>query len=317
MSKSCKQIHKEIFASRAMLNHSVCARCESFDEVNDRLNMVQAQLSALTSMLEASKATGTAPRSSSANDIHIDARPEQNRRSSCPTLLNHSAGDRIVPGGFVIREEGTLNERYYGPWTLDYECRNFNRDVSSSDTSSASNLLHKFQRALESTPVDLPTPQTRQGQNSERLLPKVFLSVIVEHFVNQADFCTDIFLKKSLDAAVDRVYSDSRDPLHEAWAVCLDLIFLFVLGAEQPLRAADHTQPLFDAVDSAIGKQQLFISGRLIAVQTLALLVSAHLNTLRTLHSRLQPTPPPPVGLPLSTPTCFWSDSSALTIRTY
>lgn len=286
MSKSCKRIHEEIFASRAMLNRCVSARCESFDEVNDRLNMVQAQLSALTSMLEASKATSTLSRSSSANDVHIDAGPEPNRRSSCPTLLDYSAGDR----GFVIREEGTLNERYYGPWTLDHECRNFNRDVSSSDNSSAPNLLHKFQRALESTPADLPAPQTRQGQNSERLLPKVFLSVMVEHFVNQADFCTDIFLKKSLDAAVDRVYSDSRDPLHEAWAVCLDLIFLFVLGAEQPLRAADHTQPLFDAVDSAIGQQQLFISGRLIAVQTLALLVSAHFT--HTLHSCLQPGTP-------------------------
>lgn len=296
MSKSCKQIHEEIFASQAVLNGCVCTRCESFDEVNDRLNMVQAQLSALTSMLEASKGTGTLSRSSSANDVHFDAEPEPNRRSSCPTLLDHSVGDRVVPGGFVIREEGTLNERYYGPWTLDHECRNFNRDVSSSDNSSAQNLLRKFQRALESTPADLPTPQTSQGQNSERLLPKVFLSVMVEHFVNQADFCTDIFLKKSLDAAVDRVYSDSRDPLHEAWAVCLDLIFLFVLGAEQPLRAADHTQPLFDAVDSAIGKQQLFISGRLIAVQTLALLVSAHLT--HTLHSRLQPRPPPPRGGP-------------------
>lgn len=238
--------------------------------------MVQAQLSALTSMLEASKATG--PHSSSANDAYKESRPEHNRSASCPTLFDHDAGDRIIPAGFVIREEGTLNERYYGPWTLDHECRNFNHYVSSSNISVVPNLLQKFQRALDITPVDLPAPQSRQGQNSERLLPKVFLSVMVEHFVNQADFCTDIFLRKSLDAAVEKVYSDSTDPLHEAWAVCLDLIFLFVLGAEQPLRATDHTQPLFDAVDSAIGKQQLFMAPRLIAVQTLALLVSAYIN---------------------------------------
>lgn len=266
-------------------------RCESFDEVNDRLNMVQAQLSALTSMLEASKATG--PRNLSTNDAYTGSRPEHNRRASCPTVLDHDAGDRIVPGGFVIREEGTLNERYYGPWTLDHECRKFNRDVSSSNISAGPSLLQRFQRALDSTPVDLPSPPSRQGQSSERLLPKVFLSVMVEHFVDQADFCTDIFLRTSLNAAVDRVYSDSRDSLHEAWAVCLDLIFLFVLGAEQPLRAADHTQPLFDAVDSAIGKQQLFMAPRLVAVQTLALLVSSCLSHL----------PPPPTLLPLSTST--------------
>lgn len=252
--------------------------------------MVQAQLSALTSMLEASKATG--PHGLPASDTYTGAKPEHNRRASCPTLLEHDAGDHVVPGGFVIREEGTLNERYYGPWTLDHECRNFNRDVSSSNIPAMPNLLQKFQRALESTPVDLPSPTTRQGQNSERLLPKVFLSVMVEHFVSQADFCTDIFLRKSLDAAVNRAYSDSRDPLHEAWAVCLDLIFLFVLGAEQPLQAADHTQPLFDAVDSAIGKQQLFMAPRLIAVQTLALLVSSCLRTFT--HRSYYPTNHPP-----------------------
>lgn len=251
--------------------------------------MVQAQLSALTSMLEASKATG--PRTFPANDANVGARPKHNRRASCPTLLEHNAGERIVSGGFVIREEGTLNERYYGPWTLDHECRSFSRDVSSSNISITPNLLQKFQRALDSTPVDLTAPQARQGQNSERLLPKVFLSVMVEHFMNQADFCTDIFLRKSLDDAVEKLYSNSRDPLHEAWAVCLDLIFLFVLGAEQPLRAADHTQPLFDAVDSAIGKQQLFMAPRLIAVQTLALLVSGHLNHILG---------PSPTGVPAS-----------------
>ena len=240
--------------------------------------MVQAQLSALTSMLEASGATRTEPRGSFVNDASINARPGHIRRASCPNLLERDAGDQVIAGGFVIREEGTLNERYYGPWTLDHECRNFNSDVSSSNNAAAPNLLQRFQRALESTPADLPSTHTKHGQNSERLLPKVFLSVMVEHFVNQADFCTDIFLKKSLDAAVDKVYSDSGDPLHEAWCVCLDLIFLFVLGAEQPLRAADHTQPLFDAVDSAIGKQQLFMAPRLISVQTLALLVSAHLS---------------------------------------
>jgi hypothetical protein len=257
-------------------------RCESFDEVNDRLNLVQAQLSALTSMLEASRVAGSATHTTTSptNDASMSARSDNTRRASCSSLLERDAGDRIVPGGFVIREEGTLNERYYGPWTLDHECRTFNRDVSSFNISAAPNLLQRLQRALENTPADLPSTQTKQGQNSERMLPKVFVSVMVENFVNQADFCTDIFLKKSLDDAVERVYSDSKDALHEAWAVCLDLIFLFVLGAEQPLRAADHTQPLFDAVESAISKQQLFMAPRMIAVQTLALLVSAHFSSL-------------------------------------
>lgn len=277
---------------RAMLNKPRHPRCESFDEVNDRLNMVQAQLSALTSMLEASKSVGTGSRSSPTNDPSINPKPDSHRRASCPNLLNRDPGDRIVPGGFVIREEGTLNERYYGPWTLDHECRNFCHGISSND-SVVPSLLHRFQRALESTPVDLPSPKARQGQNTERLLPKVFHSVMVEHFVDQADFCTDIFLRTSLATALDTVYSDSRDPLREAWAVCLDLIFLFVLGAEQPLRAADHTQPLFDAVDSAISKQQLFMAPRLVAVQTLALLVSAHLShSLVSLPARPHPLAP-------------------------
>src|SRR4051812_23234058 len=163
-------------------------------------------------MLEASKATG--PRNSPSNDTFSGLRREENRRASCPAFPDHDVSNRAVPGGFVIREEGTLHERYYGPWTLDAECRDFNSDVSSSHISASPDLLQGFQRALESTPVDLPSPPARQGQSTERLLPKVFLSVMVEHFFDQMDFCTDIFLKKTLDAAVDRVYSESRDALH-------------------------------------------------------------------------------------------------------
>lgn len=276
--------------------------------------MVQAQLSALTSMLESSKAT--VPRSLPQKDAPNSIRPEHNRRASCPTLPDNDLGDRVPPGGFVIREEGTLNERYYGPWTLDAECRDFNRDVSSSSISTMPDLVQGFQRALESTPVDLPSPPIRQGQNSERLLPKVFLSVMVEHFVSQADFCTDIFLRKTLESAVDRAYSDSRDAHHEPWAVCLDLIFLFVLGAEQPLRAADHTQPLFDAVDSAISKQQLFMAPRLIAVQTLALLVSL-LPYPPPLPSQTenQPTKTPMIWIPTSLLALIKTDDVCLKLR--
>jgi hypothetical protein len=107
------------------------------------------------------------------------------------------------------------------------------------------------------------------------LPPKQFLSVMLDTFLNQADYSTDIFCHQTIYEAVERVYREPSSPGSESWALCFNLIILLTLGAEQRVRGDDpFVRPILQAAHIAARKPSFFMSLRLVNVQALALLVS-------------------------------------------
>jgi hypothetical protein len=105
--------------------------------------------------------------------------------------------------------------------------------------------------------------------------PRQFLSVMLETFLKQADYSTDVFCHQTIYEAVERVYREPSSPASEPWALCFNLIILLALGIEHPVRGDDpFVRPMLQAAHVAARKPSFFMSPRLVNVQALALLVS-------------------------------------------
>ena len=98
---------------------------------------------------------------------------------------------------------------------------------------------------------------------------------MLDSFLKQADYNTDIFSHQTIYEAVDRVYREPSGPTSEAWALCFNLIILLALGAEHPVRSDDpFVRPMLEAAHATARKASFFMSPRLVNVQALALFVS-------------------------------------------
>ncbi|KAF2676587.1 hypothetical protein K458DRAFT_321559, partial [Lentithecium fluviatile CBS 122367] len=105
------------------------------------------------------------------------------------------------------------------------------------------------------------------------LPPRQFLAVMLDTFLRQADYSTDIFSSQTIYEAVESVYREPSSPASEPWALCFNLIILLALGTEHPVRGDDpFVRPILQAAHVAARKPSFFMSLRLVNVQALALL---------------------------------------------
>jgi hypothetical protein len=251
---------------------AVTLRCQNFDEIQDRLIMMQGELSWLTATLK---------RSNIAARLELDF--ERDLPSVDVSPPSHSGGTVAppTPAGHVVRHGGTQIERYYGPWTLVALCRDFEADlashVGSSNGEVVGGLINKMLLDTTRTDDDNLDPGTRPGQldTSICLPPRQLLSAMLDSFLKQADYSTDIFCRKTIYEAVERVYKEPSSPTSEPWALCFNLIILLTLGAEHPVHSEDpFVRPMLQAAYAAAKKPSCFMSPRLVNIQALALLVS-------------------------------------------
>lgn len=242
-------------------------RSQSFDDIQDRLIMMQEELSWLTATLK----SNTAGRSE----------PEFERDSPLVEAHGRGTATRMAPAGHVIRDEGTQIERYHGPWTLVALCRDFGADLASHAgarhnevvTALVERMLSELSR-VDDNNLDLGA-KPGEPDTGICLPPRQLLSVMLDSFLKQADYSTDIFSRQSIYEAVDRVYKEPSNPASEAWALCFNLVILLTLGAEHPVRSDDpFARPMLQAVYATARKPDCFMLPRLVNVQALALLVS-------------------------------------------
>ena len=147
-------------------------RCQSFDDMQDRLMMMQGELSWLTTTLKRSDVPGR---------LELDSRRDPST-DGAPT--SHT-GEIASAAGHVVRDHGTQIERYYGPGTLVALCRDLEADLASHlpNDEFVRSLVH--QMLLDSTRTENLDLWTRQEQldTSIHLPPRQLLSAMLENFL--------------------------------------------------------------------------------------------------------------------------------------
>ena len=200
--------------------------------------------------------------------------------SSSSSNETHTASASTTPG-HIVRDGETQIERCYGPWTLVAQCREFGTDltplVDSSDEGFVGGLVNRM--ILDTTRSDDDDlyfdSKTAQLDGSSCLPPKQLLSTMLDNFLKQTDYSTDIFCHSTLYEAVERVYNEPMSPISEAWTLCFNLIILLTLGAERPVHSGDpFVRPILQEARATVGKTS-FMSPRLVNIQALALYVSS------------------------------------------
>jgi hypothetical protein len=244
----------------------VTLRCQNFDDIQDRLITMQGQLSSLTAIFKRSNIAERLQLDLVSDLPTVDVSPSHSGDTASPT-----------PAGHVTRDGVTLIERYYGPWTLVALCRNFGADLAShvgSNDEVVGGLVNKM--FLDTGMDDNLDLGTRPGQQDTICLPpRQFISVMLDSFLKQADYSTDIFSRQTIYEAVERVYKEPSSPISEPWALCFNLIILLTLGAEHPVHSNDpFVRAILQAAHAAARNPSFFMSLRLVNVQALALLVS-------------------------------------------
>ena len=240
--------------------------------MQDRLIKMQGELSWLTAALMRSNNTGQYESNLTGKVQSVEASPFSN---------NGDLSIPHTPPGHVVRDRRTQVERHYGPWTLVALCRKFEDDLGAQNNGVnndiVKDLIHEMY--LDTTKSDYKDLDIgiKQGQsnNSIFLPPRQLLSVMLEKFLKEPDYSTDIFCRQSIWEAVECVYKDPSSPASEPWALCFNLIILLTLSAEHPLHKNDpFVQPMLQAANDFARKPSFFMSPRLVNIQALALFVS-------------------------------------------
>lgn len=233
--------------------------------------MMQGELAWLTASLK---------RSSVASRLELDIQKDLSTDvASYPHTSKFEA--TRVSTGHVIRDDGTQIERYHGPWTLVVQCRDFESDLTSylggSNDEAVRGLINNIHIGTASSDDDNLNLGPRPGHfNSDISLPqKQLLSVMLETYLKQPDYSTDIFCRETIYEAVERVYREPSNPTSEPWALCFNLIILLTLGTEHPIHSEDpFVRPILEAAHAIARNPSFFTAPRLVNVQALALFVS-------------------------------------------
>ncbi|KAH9210394.1 hypothetical protein DL95DRAFT_448845 [Leptodontidium sp. 2 PMI_412] len=246
------------------VNH-VKVLSQNLGDIQDRVVKMQGELSWLTTALKRSNIAGQ-PELTLPRDLSI----------------THDSEDEVAPiqAGHVDRNSVTQIERYYGPRTLVSLCRDFAADLASCYgntnnevvTGLVNHLLFDSTRVNEDCLDLLELGSGRTELNTCNLPPKHLLSVMLDSFIKQADYSTNIFCRRSIQEAIERVYEEPSTPASEPWALCFNLIILLTLGSDDPVRSDDpFVRPMLQAAQAMAEKPSRFMSTRFANVQALAL----------------------------------------------
>ncbi|KAH7150526.1 hypothetical protein B0J13DRAFT_606162 [Dactylonectria estremocensis] len=252
------------------INH-VKLLCQNFEALEDQLNTIQGDLSALTSLVKGGGGAGP-PLPLPGDDGLRDGFADEDASTG-------ARRDR-----HVVRSEVYAIDRYHGPCSLFALCKEFHDDAvvqaqdpdtpSSSNTNDANSmtirLLVEQMCADANREEHMDIPSEHSGIC---LPPRQFLNIVVGQFFKGADYATDLFVRSSFQAQLDRVYACPLDPMDEAWAVCFNIIVLLAIGKDQTTQNnSPFVQPFLQTLKMTVNNPRVFLAPRLINVQALALL---------------------------------------------
>ncbi|KAF7559509.1 hypothetical protein G7046_g4641 [Stylonectria norvegica] len=245
------------------INH-VKLLCQNFEALEDQLNSIQGDLSALTSLVKSGNAGRAVP--IPGEDWALEEFMESDG-------VTGKRKDR-----HIVRNETHSIDRYHGPCSLFTLCKEFHDDAifqtSNPDSPTENNVSIRI--LLQQMCADA-SKEEHMDISSEHapicLPPRQFLTIIVGQFFKSADYATDIFVQSNFQMQLDRVYAHPLNPADEAWAVCFNVIVLLALGKDQNTQSTSpFIQPFLQTLRMAVNNPRVFLAPRLVNVQALALL---------------------------------------------
>lgn len=158
------------------------------------------------------------------------------------------------------------------------------RDINPStrlDSPGAFSVNESYIALLERICIiaGLEPPSEIMEPASIRVPPKQLLLMSLPQFFSQIDYSTDFFVRRRLEAQIERVYSERSTLMDDAWAICFNTIILLVWGSESWTRGNDTLMssqfsfPLLQAMRSALDQARFLTTPKLVNVQSLGLLV--------------------------------------------
>lgn len=211
----------------------------------------------------------------------------------------------------VIRNKSTYTERFSGPWTVVALCRQFVADVDShlkkrkkisnseshndGDSSQsggdeddprsiAANMVREVLASGSGDSSYIETIVTVDHQRDRAtgvissLPPRQVLSALLDGFFNSAEYSTDVFSRETFYQSVDRIYGNpASEPCLRSWALCFNLIILFMLGSNNPSQSDEpFVRPIYQSVLNLFSDPVTLLAPSIINIQAMTLLVSLH-----------------------------------------
>ncbi|CAM1511662.1 Fc.00g091750.m01.CDS01 [Cosmosporella sp. VM-42] len=265
--ESCKRDGVECrYSSPGKRINHVKLLCQNFEALEDQLNSIQGDLSALTSLVKSGNVGRSAAAASSGDEWALEDFADG----------DGSTGTR--KDRHIVRNEAHSIDRYHGPCSLFTLCREFHDDAifntpssdSTMDNDVTIRMLLQEMCADASKEEHLDIPSEHAGIC---LPPRQFLTIVVGQFFKNADYATDIFVQSNFQMQLDRVYAHPLSPADEAWAVCFNVIVLLAIGKDQNNQSSSpFIQPFLQTLRMAVNNPRVFLAPRLVNVQALALL---------------------------------------------
>ncbi|KAF4982431.1 hypothetical protein FZEAL_1949 [Fusarium zealandicum] len=238
-----------------------CFRCQNFEALEDQLNNIQSDLSALTSLVKSGNRARSVPVAGEDWVLHDLTKPD----GSMTTRKD----------SYIVRDRIHSVDRYHGPCSLYALCKEFHGDPifetdESVDDGSTTRVMlrHMLSEASKEQYLDIPS-----GSVGTSLPPRQFLNIVVGQFFKNADYATDMFVRPSFQAHLDRIYSQPLRSSDDGWAVCFNVIVLLAIGRDQTNQGSSpFIQPFLQTLRMAVNNPRVFLTPRLVNVQALSLL---------------------------------------------
>ncbi|KAJ3517463.1 hypothetical protein NM208_g14698 [Fusarium decemcellulare] len=269
--ESCKRDGVECrYSSPGKRINHVKLLCQNFEALEDHLSSIQSDLSALTSLVKSGNGASSLPASGDDRTLQDSARPE----GTATTRQDRH----------IVRNTSQSVDRYHGPCSLYTLCRELHDDsifeTADGDEHVAIRIMLQQMVAEAGQEHEFESPYAHTGIC---LPPRQFLNIVVGQFFKNADYATDMFLRSTFQAQLDRIYSQSLRPSDEGWAICFNVIVLLTIGKDHSNHGnSPFIQPFRQTLNMAINNSRIFLTPRLVNVQALALLsyvVEQHSNT--------------------------------------
>ncbi|KAH8736557.1 hypothetical protein BGZ61DRAFT_411371 [Ilyonectria robusta] len=245
------------------INH-VKLLCQNFEALEDQLNSIQGDLSALTSLVK----SGGAGRSL----------PTQGDECVLEDFADGDVSTGTRKDRHIVRNEAYAIDRYYGPCSLYALCKEFHDDAvfQTSGAGTPTNNDFAIRILLEQMCVDASKEEHMDIPSEHSgicLPPRQFLNIVIGQFFKNTNYATDLFVRSNFQAQLDRVYGHPLSPVDEAWAVCFNVIVLLAIGKDQTTQNnSPFIQPFLQTLKMTVNNPRVFLAPRLVNVQALALL---------------------------------------------
>jgi hypothetical protein len=257
---------------------------DSVNRLNERLEGIESQLGHLSVSIAQNMNRDTFCSTSSNQETSMAGNPEDEddeiRPGSHSSPCSHGQSELdLFHDHDMVDTFDTFDmvDHYHGPSSLFVLCKRFRYRVLATRHSEYNTPLRDtLNNICEKAGVLEPFPHFG-SKPVINIMSKQQANTVISGFFQRVNCATDVFVKSSLLAQVERIYSGSTEPGDDVLAICLQVITVLVWGTEISTKNGnglfgDFARSFLPS-RTALVNSSLLTTPTLINIQTLILLV--------------------------------------------